>query len=130
LLLITPERAPSQKLAGVPQLVGESGLVRQRPALFPREPAQVREIAAAIDTYLRMGRLYAAPAGLPDALGRCLEQGVWAALNDAGFRAAAERAGRSLAIAPADQVRREIAATREAIARVVPIALEAERRAR
>ncbi|MGD8276726.1 MAG: tripartite tricarboxylate transporter substrate-binding protein [Gemmatimonadota bacterium] len=130
LLLATSRPLSHPELDAVPRLRGESGLLRQRPDLFDADPAEADGLAAAIETYLDFGRVIAAPARLAAPLRRCLEQGVIAALRDPALEAAAQRAGRTLDIADASRVRASVAAARAAVARIVPIAAEAARRAR
>jgi tripartite-type tricarboxylate transporter receptor subunit TctC len=130
LLLATSRPLPYPELDAVPRLRGEAGLLRQRPELFAADPAAAAALAEAIETYLEFGRILAAPARLPDPLRRCLEDGVQAALRDPGLDAAARRAGRTLDVANADQVRSAVGDARAAVARIRPIAAEAARRTR
>jgi tripartite-type tricarboxylate transporter receptor subunit TctC len=127
LLMVTPE--PLAEAGAVPGLGGDAGLERRRPELFAADPVEVGELVAAIRDYLEFGRVIAAPAGLPDPLRRCLEDAVWTALRDPGLAAAAARAQRTLAALDAETTRNGVERTRAAVARILPIATRAARRA-
>lgn len=130
LLLASSRPLPYPALEAVPRLRGDAGLLRERPELFDADRDLADGLAAAIEAYLEFGRVIAAPARLAEPLRRCLEEGTMAALRDPALGAAARRAGRTLDIADAARVRASIDATRAAISRIRPIALEAARRAR
>jgi tripartite-type tricarboxylate transporter receptor subunit TctC len=120
----------ASRLTSVPHLTGEDGLLQQRPDLFPGEPSRSRALAEAIRTYLGVGRLIAAPAGLPDEIRRCLESALRAALTAPAFEAAAARAGRAIDVAFGDDVRSGLPAARAAAGLLLPLTAAAARRLR
>lgn len=130
LLMVTPEPMPYAEFDGVPTLTGDYGRDHLRPSLFAVGPDEVRDLGAAIRDYLDFGRIVAAPAGVSDSLRRCLEDALLTALRDPGLAAAAVRAQRTLAIASASEVRSGAEHARAAVARILPIAADAARRAR
>jgi hypothetical protein len=130
LYVVASDPLPYPDLERVPRLGAGGEPDRRLSAMFATDRDEARALAHAVSTYVGFGRVIAAPAGLPDPLRSCLEQAVWAALQDPALAAAAARARRTLAIADAAQVRRDLAAARAAVMRIVPIAAEAARRAR
>jgi putative tricarboxylic transport membrane protein len=130
LLQITPERSPDPRLSGTPNLAGAAGLVSGRPELFVGDIEHVRSMTAAITAYLEFGRLFAGPPGMATALRDCVEHGIANALTDAGFAAAARRAGRSVDFATGADVRRNIASAVRAVRPIEQVTAAAVRRIR
>lgn len=129
LALVIPEGESIPGLPTVPLLSGPRGILQQRPNLAPdRDHALM--LADTIRQYLGAGRLFAAPARLPDELRRCFEDGLRTVLPGRELQAAATRAQRSLSIAFGDELRRDIAAAREAVRVLKPLSADAQRRVR
>ena len=126
ILSLGKEQAPYVPLDSVPRLTGDGGVVAR---MAKRSDTSALETAAALDAFLDLGRLVAAPRLQPQ-LAACLRQNTWAAVNDPRFHAAAERAGRSLDLVPGERVAAVITASRAATQRLQPIAAAAARRAR
>ena len=102
-----------------PALIGSGSLIETHPELF-RDPAKAREQASALEAVTAVGRIAAAPAGLPESLRVCLESAVFDAAVSPGAAERATRMRRVLAPLPAAETIRAIRAGREAAARLRP----------
>jgi tripartite-type tricarboxylate transporter receptor subunit TctC len=100
-------------LADVPVLSGRDGLA----ARLARERGEDAEAAvtraAALSRMFEAGRLVVAPSGLAPDLAECLSARLARVVRDSEFRAAAQRAGRSLAFADPTTLVAELEATEE-----------------
>ena len=97
----------------VPALSGPDSVIENRPELL-RDPSSSREHARALQTLAQVGRIVAAPRGLPPSLRRCLGSAVFAAAASPAVAERARRVGQVLAPLPAAEARRAIAAARKA----------------
>lgn len=126
----------TRALEGVPYLVGDEGLVANRPELFTESgdvgagPGNPRALAGQLVTFTSLGRLVVAPAGLPEELRGCLEAAVGSVLADPRFHASASRANRPLDVASATEVRRELSEASAAFTDLLRIVERAARRVR
>jgi tripartite-type tricarboxylate transporter receptor subunit TctC len=105
LLRLAPvaDERPDPSPGRVPELFGADGLVARRPELLS-DPGQAATDAEALEALLRIGRLVAAPAGLPGPVASCLRDAVAKGLADPELQTRADRVGRHLAPATARQV--------------------------
>ncbi len=126
LLSLGREQAPYARMDSIPHLTGEGGILAR---MADRADRSMVESASALDAFLDLGRLAAAPR-LQQPLASCMRGSTWAALSDPRFHAAAARAGRSLDLVSGERVAETISASRDAMRRVFPIAAAAARRAR
>lgn len=112
----------------IPELLGEDGMIARHPELFVSAERAAAD-AEALSSLLSIGRLVAAPPGLPAELHRCLEAATWACLRDEGLRVSVARARRSLDPAPAHEVLAHVRASRHAVAPFADIVKRAVERA-
>ncbi len=110
----------------VPGLSGPDSVIENRPEWL-RDPSSSREHARALQTLAQVGRIVAAPRGLPPSLRRCLGSAVFAAAASPAVADRARRVGQVLAPLPAAEARRRIAAARKAASHLQS-ALENHRR--
>lgn len=116
LMRFMPEGDPAGDGRRVAGLLGSRSLPETRPELFA-DLAKAREDVRAIEAMIGVGRVIAAPPGLPDGLRRCLEAALLSCLSAPALIEDARRAGRSLDPAPAAEVLRHVEIARRAAAR-------------
>lgn len=129
LVTVFPEASELPALQGVPSLDGPQGLIAQQPRLFPN-PARAALLVNALSHYIGAGRLIGAPARLPDETRRCLEDALRSVLTGRELQASAVRAGRTLSVAFAEELRRDVSEARRHVASIVPVVNEARSRVR
>jgi len=88
-------------LPDLPSLTGPQGLARRRAEATGRTADQAEREAAALARILSLGRVVAAPAGLPAPIAGCLDSRLHKILHSAELHEAALRA--RLSIDPADR---------------------------
>jgi tripartite-type tricarboxylate transporter receptor subunit TctC len=108
-------------LEGVPLLGGAQGLAARRAAAEGRNVAEAVADAAALISLLRTGRMVVAPAGLDANLCQCLEEELYAAVTDPVLSQTAREARRTIDIAGAADVRKDILAVMEKAERLSEI---------
>lgn len=112
--------AAHPSLEGVPFLCGGSGLAARRAAELGSAGEQITADARLLADFMGTGLVVVAPPGLEKSLFECLEERLYEALTDSGFRAAAAEARRSLDVARAAEVQREIESAASEVRRFIP----------
>jgi tripartite-type tricarboxylate transporter receptor subunit TctC len=131
ILQIDTERiSPHPSLQGVALLGGKQGLAARRAAETGRDVEEAIADAAALTALIGAGRLIVAPLGLEESVLRCLEKGLYEALNDPAFYAAAAKAKRSLDVARGPTTRVDILAAVQKAEKFAPILRNAIKKAR
>ncbi len=115
--------------ADVPPLSGPEGVLAQNPRLFARPVAEVESTVDELLELMEVGRIVAAPPGLPARTRDCLRETVLGALDDPSFRQAAARAGRTVDPATHVDVIRRFRTAQRAAARWSEVLDELVRRA-
>ncbi|MEZ4416737.1 MAG: tripartite tricarboxylate transporter substrate-binding protein [Gemmatimonadota bacterium] len=109
-------------------LLGEEGVLATDPQLFP-DPERAQRDAADLATLMDVGRLVAAPPGLPAELGACMAASVASALADPALLTRAAQAGRTLRPGSAAETARTVSVARLALPRFAAAVERAVRRA-
>lgn len=117
-------------LAGVPVLGGASGIAQQRALATGRPVAQALKRADSLAALVDAGRLVVAPAALPDALRRCLDEAVGTVLRSPGLKAAADRAKLSIEPTGGTEALGDVRAAAQALAEFAPLVRATMERAR
>lgn len=96
-------------LQDVPVLGGPTGLAARRAQRKGQPPENVINQAIALESLIGAGRLVVAPPGLPEAIFKCLEEGLHAALTETQFQRQAAKVRRTLDVARAEEARAVLA---------------------
>ena len=104
---------PHPSLADVPVLDGTDGLAVRLAAERGEDPERSLARAAALSRLFEAGRLVVAPPGLSPELAECLSDRFAGVMSDPEFRAAAQRARRTVVFAEPSEVAAELEATEE-----------------
>jgi hypothetical protein len=95
-------------LPGLPALSGPQGVARQRARATGRTPEQAESEAAALTRILGLGRVLAAPPGLPESLAACLSSRLIEVLRSAELFEATQVAGLRIEPGDRDAMRNEL----------------------
>jgi tripartite-type tricarboxylate transporter receptor subunit TctC len=104
---------PHPALVEVPVLGGPNGLAARVARERGGDPEWSAARAAALSRIFEAGRLVVAPPGVAPGLAECLSDRLAGILQDPAFRAAAQRARRTVAFAEPSAVAAELEATEE-----------------
>jgi tripartite-type tricarboxylate transporter receptor subunit TctC len=110
----------------LPALTGTGGYAARRARTAGGDAQAAMRHAGALAQVAQAGRLLAAPAGLPDSLAQCLEQALGQAMASAQFKAAARRAGLTIAATGAAPARQETLAAQAALLSLQNLLAESE----
>lgn len=118
LLQVSVERiAKDRVLDDVPVLGGADGYAATHARSRGRDAGAMREAADGLAQVMGGGRILVAPAGLPDAIGRCLADAVGDVLASAELRASTTRV---LDTAPAEAARADVLLAARMAPRLLP----------